>query len=211
MEHVRSSADYGCYDSRMDARITSPFLRTSFSHIVSFKDPFSTPPTVMVWLTGLGAASGASVSVHVTANNITETGFALHVSSRSLRSVGVAWAVWPEIPGWGEIKMTVGTVISVARGSPRTPMVAVSEDITIMGTTLLVAFCAVDVVLGEGVWMDVGIGGSAKSFGIKQSSPDMITGPYAGPNAKPPLKWYMSAGPVGSRVYSARAAYAATW
>ncbi|KAL0636379.1 hypothetical protein Q9L58_004629 [Maublancomyces gigas] len=201
MEHVRSSAAYGCYDTRMDARITATSLWTSFNHIVRFRTPFTTPPAVMVWLTGLSAASGASVSVQVTANNITETGFALQVTSGSLRSVGVAWAVWPETPRYGQTKLGVGSVITEAPGSARVPKFTEFGEIGGEGEPVLVAVCAVDVVLGGGVWMDVEMTGCPQADWSPQRR-------LFGPSGPSQLSWRMSAGPVGAKVYSARVAYA---
>lgn len=201
MEHVRSCADYGCYDTRMDARITATSLWTSFNHIVRFKAPFAAPPAVMVWLTGLGAASGASVSVQVTANNITETGFALQVTSGSLRSVGVAWAVWPETPRYGQTKLRVGSVSTVAPGCARVPKFTEFGEVGCEGEPVLVAVCAVDVVLAGGVWMDVEMTGCPQSDWSAQRTLFRPHGPSK-------LSWRMSAGPVGAKVYSARVAYA---
>lgn len=204
MHYVHSSADYGCYDTRMDPRITATFLRTSFNHIVSFNTPFTTPPAVMVWLTGLSGPSGASVSVQITANNITETGFALHVASGSLRSVGVAWAVWPETPLWGQKKLVVGSVSIVAPGSPKVPKFAEFGDTGREGEPVLVAVCAVDVELAGGVCMDVEMAGSPISQQSIQGYGKCVL--FFEP---PKLSWRMRAGPVGAKVYSARVAYAA--
>lgn len=201
MEHVRSSSDYGFYDTRMDARITATSLWNTFNHIVRFKTPFTAPPAVMVWLTGLGAASGASVSVQVTANNITETGFALQVTSGSLRSVGVAWAVWPETPRYGQSKLRVGSVSTVVPGCARVPKFTECGEVGFEGEPVLVAVCAVDMVLSGGVWMDVEMTGCPES----DLSPRRTL--YA-PSGRPGFCWRMSAGPVGAKVYSARVAYA---
>lgn len=77
------------------------------SKVISINYPLRDTPSVAVWLTGLSATTGAAVSIHVTATNITNTQFTLHIDSNAgdhLLSVGTAWALWQ-----ADEKLTVGS------------------------------------------------------------------------------------------------------
>lgn len=191
MEHIRSSTDYGSYDTRLDPLITTKPLKLTTTHTVRFKKPFPTPPIVLVWLTGLGAKSGALVSVKATANNVTESEFSLQVTSSGgdrLESVGVAWAVWPEAPGWGQKTPKAGSVSTVAAGARRVTNLNTEGTVPVKWVQFA-SLCAVDIVLRGGVWMTVKTVTETSSYGPQGT------------------KWTMSAGPAGSQVYSARIVY----
>lgn len=224
MDIVRSSADYGYYDTRMDAGNTSALLPTRIDHVVRFKNPFVTPPVVMVWLTGLSAARGTTVSVQLSANNVTETDFTLQITSglgfgAVLRSVGVAWAVWTVASGWGQhTTKKVGTVSTVSPGGVRVSNLTGSGKLA-GDSTALVAVCAVDLVLGGGVWIDVEMEGgeTPPELGPQRPSDPVSYGLGFGSTTtsmfgqssvrKEGLMWKLNAGPVGARLYSARITY----
>lgn len=184
MQYIREAANYGSYDTRMDALITATTLPTSLTRTIVFKEPFTTPPAVIVWLTGLCAASGAAVCVHVTANKVSETEFTLEISSgvhTRLVSVGVAWAVWSETKVDSQIPARVGSASTVAKGGARVPKLGGSGKVPWEGRVVLVALCALDLVLGDALRINVTMNG---------------------------LRWGMGAGPVDARLYSARVTYA---
>lgn len=192
MDNIRNSADYGSYDTRMVALLSGSALPTTITHVVHFKNAFPAPPTVMVWLTGLSAARHATVCVKVTANNVTESEFALQISSAGsagLSSVGVAWAVWPITPHWGQTTAKVGSVSTVAAAAARVRNLN-ATGIVPVGPVIFVALSSVDLVLGERLWMDVEMVKNDGGYGPRGST------------------WSLSAGPVGASVYSARLAYA---
>lgn len=178
-------SNYGSYDSRMDTLTTGAPIPTTISNRILFANAFPTPPKVAVWLTGLSAATGAAVSVKVTANDITETAFVLQISSAEgarLGSVGVAWAVWPEEGEWSfggrQAGVKVGSVSTLTPGGARLPRLAAAGKLA-QGAVgvLLVAVSAVDLVLTGNLWVNVAM-----------VSPT----------------WSMTAGPSTARVYSAR-------
>lgn len=192
MDNIRNSADYGNYDTRMVTLLWGSALPTTITHVVHFKNAFPAPPTVMVWLTGLSAARHATVCVKVTANNVTESEFALQISSAgstSLGSVGVAWAVWPITARWGQTTAKVGSVSTVAAAAARVSNLNATGVVPVK-PVIFVALSAVDLVLGEHLWMDVQMAMASGSYGPQGST------------------WELSAGPVGASVYSARLAYA---
>lgn len=130
--------------------------------------------------------------VKATANNVTESEFSLQISSGGgdrLGSVGVAWAVWPETPGWGQTARKAGSVSTVVAGAKRVANLNTTGIVPVPGV-FFAAVCAVDMYLRGGVWINV------------QMSPET---PAYGPNG---TQWSMSAGPVGSQVFSVRIAYA---
>lgn len=185
IEHLATSNRHGSYDTRMDPLITTPTIPTILTQNIRFGKPFDTPPKVIVWLTGLSAATGAAVCVKAVANDITETEFQLHISSDGgsrLGSVGVAWAVWPEAGISDHLGLqkvaNVGSVCAVAPGGGRVPVF--SKTGSVRGKVVMVAVSAVDLVLAGGVWVEV-----------------VFTG----------QSWRMSAGPVDASMYSARVAY----
>lgn len=193
MEHIRSSADYGCYDTRLDPLITTRTLQCLTTHNVRFKKPFPTPPRVLVWLTGVGARSGALVCVKATANNVTESEFSLHITSGGgdlLGSVGVGWAVWPETPRFGETTAKAGSVSTVAAGARRVTNLNTEGKVAVVGVEFA-SLCALDLVLLGGLWVIVQ---------MQRQAPYEPKG----------TTWTMSAGPVGSHVYSARIAYSSS-
>lgn len=192
MDNIRKSADYGSYDTRMVALLWGSALPATITHVVHFKNAFPVPPNVMVWLTGLSAARHATVCVKVTANNVTESEFALQIcsaGSASLGSVGVAWAVWPITPRWGQTTATVGSVNTVGPVAPRVSNMNATGTVPVRAV-MFVALSAVDLVLGERLSMDVQMVRTNGSYGPQGST------------------WTFSAGPVGASVYSARVAYA---
>ncbi|KAL0632588.1 hypothetical protein Q9L58_008519 [Maublancomyces gigas] len=181
---MRTCTSHGSYDSRMDPLVTGATVPMTINRRIFFQNAFPTPPNVAVWLTGLSAATGAAVSVKATANNITETDFMLQISSGDgarLDSVGIAWAVWPEAAGYQSPRVTVGTVSTVTPQKGRVSTLAASGEFPQGkgGKMLLVAVCAVDLVLTGGLWVDVG----ADS------------------------RWMMKVGPAKAIVYSARIMY----
>lgn len=191
MEHIRSSTDYGSYDTRLEPLTTTKPLKLTTTHTVRFKTPYTTPPKVLVWLTGLGAKSGTRVCVKASANNVTESEFSLQMTSGSghrLESVGVAWAVWPEAPGWGQNTAKVGSVSTVAAGARRVTNLNTEGNVPVKWVQFA-SLCAVDMVLRGGVWMNVEMVMETSSYGPQGT------------------KWTMSAGPAGSQVYSARIVY----
>lgn len=169
----------------MDPLVTGGTVPTTITNRIFFQNAFPTPPNVAVWLTGLSAATGAPVSVKVTANNITETDFTLQISSGDgarLDSVGIAWAVWPDAAGYQSSKVTVGSVSTATPLKGRVSTLAAS-GVFPQGKgarMLLVAVCAVDLVLTGGLWVDVGTDSG----------------------------WMMKVGPAKAIVYSARIMYA---
>lgn len=194
MDNIRNSADYGSYDTRMVALLWGSALPATITHVVHFKQAFPAPPTVMVWLTGLSAARHAKVCVKVTANNVTESEFALQITSTggaSLGSVGVAWAVWPITPHWGQTAAKVGSVNTVAPAAARVSNLNAAGTVPAKGV-IFVALSAVDLILGERLWMEVQMIKATGSYGPAGST------------------WKLSAGPVGASVYSARVAYASS-
>lgn len=174
----------------MDPLITTTPLQTVIIHIVRFKKPYPTPPSVLLWLTGLSAKSGASVRVKATANNLTESEFSLQISSEGgdrLGSVGVAWAVWPQTATSGVQALKTGSVSTVVAGARRSPNLNTEGT---LGVPLVqfASLCEVDMALSAGVWVNMQVVGRTS---------------YA-----PGATWSMNAGPLGARVYSARIAYA---
>lgn len=191
MDHIRSSTEYGTYDTRMDTRITSPTLPTTITHVVHFKKPFSTPPTVLVWLMGLSATSGAAVSVKATANNITETEFVLQISTGGgapLGSVGAAWAVWSGVPEWGRQTVNVGSVSTAAPEGAELLSFWPRRMLPVTGSVQFVAACAVDLLLSGGVWVYLEI-------------------VYEGGNYRQDIAWKLGAAHGNAKVDSARLAY----
>lgn len=169
----------------MDPQVTGATIPRTINNRVFFEKAFPTPPTVAVWLTGLSAATGKAVSVTVTANNITESDFELQICSGDgarLGSVGVAWAVWPGAAGYPSAAVSVGSVSTAIPQKRKVSALAASGALPRGNGTrlLLVAVCAVDLVLMGGLWVDVG----AESG------------------------WRMKVGPANAILYSARIMYA---
>lgn len=185
----------GSYDSRMDTLITGATIPTTITNRILFANAFPTPPKVVVWLTGFSAATGAAVSVKVTANDITETAFVLQISSGEgarLGSVGVGWAVWPE-NGWSDwgqkqAAVKVGSVSTLIPGEARLPRLAAVGTLAkgAVGAVFLVAVSAVDLVLTGNLWVDVAMVPGSGGYSDIAST------------------WRMTAGPATARVYSAR-------
>lgn len=193
-EKLEKSCDRGRYDTRLDALITSPSpLPTTITRLIRFKETFSSIPKVMVWLTGLSATSGAAICVKATANDVTETEFALQITSREgapLVSAGAAWAAWPEANVWSQPAVTVGSFSTVKPGGAKVSTlqaVGTTEGHMIGGPNVFLAVCTVDMVLEGSVWMDLSI--KQEQHGHRRVS------------------WGMKAGPVEAKFYSARVGY----
>lgn len=230
VDFTSTCAGHGNYDSRMDPAMTGPTLPTTVSHRVVFGYAFPSPPKVVVWLTGFSAAPGAAVSVQVTAINITETKFVLQINSGDgarLGSIGVGWAVWPATGVWPKPVTGVWPqpAVEVGSVSTRTPGKARVSSLATTGVLqakkmLLVAVCAVDLVLAGGLWMEVAvgpnIGGEGSFLGHRgYSRVPHPYDPYEDEGMPPPparypgnaTTWSMKAGPSTAIVYSARVAH----
>lgn len=192
MEDIRSSAAYGSYDTRADPGVTTKLLPQMTTYTVRFNKLFPTPPSVLVWLTGLAAKPGAKLMVKATANNVTESEFSLQIASHGgdrLRSAGVAWAAWPEHPERGEVTGKAGSVSTVVAGAKRLSNLNTTGNVQVLGV-FFVALSAMDLYLRGDLWMHVQMVQETSSYGPRGTT------------------WSMSAGPVGSQVLSARRAYA---
>ncbi|KAL7269826.1 hypothetical protein RUND412_007485, partial [Rhizina undulata] len=193
-DEINQSRDHGGYDTRMDLLLTSPTLPVTITNVIRFKEAFRSPPKVVVWLTGLSAHNGATVHVSTTANDVTETGFVLHMSSGdgdTLKSVGAAWAAWDEAHegGYeGNPAVRVGSFSTTKLGSVRTRKWAETGSLLGRESKVFLSVCAVDLVLAGSLWMDMTM--SEKSTYDRDK-----------------FKWNLKAGPVDARVYSARVAY----
>lgn len=180
-EVTSTCTTHGSYDSRVDPLISGILPRTITKNI-SFPITFRNPPVVAVWLTGLGAESGATVAVEVAADEITKTDFVLKITSGDgdqPGSVGVSWAVWPAPGEYPNPRTTVVSVCTVAPGVSRV------LTLTGSGTVPLAAVCAINLVLTCDLWIDVAVTSGRGGFsGIEETS------------------WNMKAGPVGATVYS---------
>lgn len=160
----------------MDPLIAGATIPTTITNHIVFTAPFSTPPKVVVWLTGLSATTGAAVSVNVTANDITEAGFVLQISSGDgarLQSVGTAWAVWAENGEHQSSPITVDCLNTLTPGKQRVTLFRNPETLVDGTAIVMVAVSAVDLVLVENLWVAVsafpGGGGSAWIVAVEPS------------------------------------------
>lgn len=142
----------------MDALITTPTLLTMLTHIMRFRTPFVTPPQVVVWLTGLGAATGVEVNIPAVADKITKTRFELRINSGDgapLESVGAAgWTVL-KIARDGERHVTIVCSYSSSR-----PRVVKSFEKCVLSNCLcglveMAAVCLVGLALERGLRVEV--------------------------------------------------------
>ncbi|OTA07734.1 metallopeptidase [Trichoderma parareesei] len=96
-EQHNSSIQTGCYTtSREDTQDGVEYVAP-----IKFKDVFNTVPEVVVWFKGFHFKSGECFNLHATADNITSTGFKLHVETwdnAALESAEVSWIAYEKDP-----------------------------------------------------------------------------------------------------------------
>lgn len=129
-----------------------------------------------------------------TAYNVTETGFALQITSSEgapLASAGVAWAAWPELIGWGQPNVKIGSFSTVKPRGPKVSNLQAEGTMmkhTIGGSNIFLAVSTVHMVLEGSVWMDLSIK-EEEQYGESE------------------FGWNMKAGPAAARLYSAIVVY----
>jgi hypothetical protein len=85
---------YGYETNPSEWNLDKGIGRRSFDAEIKFPQPFTTPPTVMIALSGLDASNGAGTRVAVASSDVTQLDFEVVATTWADSVVAQVWGTW---------------------------------------------------------------------------------------------------------------------